>query len=402
MGSNHREREGDCKFGRGSCLRRRRCGPVARQCGAPRKHCLRARVVYCNRCVATDWTVFSCKGNRDYVSSQNVGQFYRFPAYSAGHRTCAVRQRPRGSARNPAPAKLSSTGCVSSPDFPLLLRRRRQRSSRRSTSARSSIPSCGLAAFAMRIRWRPSCSIPVTAVTTSGARMRGERRKRLRSTVALTARKRIAACRIQSRNDAINRCPAFAGRARAFCEWFAQAQFSSAFISIRAVAARHRKLSARAGRSAFQRDRGKPCVFCGHESAPTANAQDEQNIALRRRRSGRGAGAYFRFSIVAFITRAFMFCETSGFRACCLEGGFLSHRDEGRRIATPQYRRQLGLAIAQAVQNYDAAVKLSFVWRDTRGGDSEPASARTFDHRTVARRHHARSCRPPFSLNQRR
>jgi hypothetical protein len=39
-----------------------------------------------------------------------------------------------------------------------------------------------------------------------------------------------------------------------------------------------------------------------------------------------------------------------------LEGGFLSNRDEGRRIATPQYRRQLGLAIAQAVQNYDAAV----------------------------------------------
>ena len=38
------------------------------------------------------------------------------------------------------------------------------------------------------------------------------------------------------------------------------------------------------------------------------------------------------------------------------EGGFLSDPSEGQRIATAQYRQQLGTAIAQGVQNYNAAV----------------------------------------------
>jgi N-acetylmuramoyl-L-alanine amidase len=42
--------------------------------------------------------------------------------------------------------------------------------------------------------------------------------------------------------------------------------------------------------------------------------------------------------------------------AMLLEGGFLSNPAEGPRIATAQFRQQLGAAIAQGVQNYDAAV----------------------------------------------
>ena len=39
-----------------------------------------------------------------------------------------------------------------------------------------------------------------------------------------------------------------------------------------------------------------------------------------------------------------------------IEAGFLSHPAEGQRIATAQFRQQLGGAIAQGVQNYDGAV----------------------------------------------
>jgi N-acetylmuramoyl-L-alanine amidase len=39
-----------------------------------------------------------------------------------------------------------------------------------------------------------------------------------------------------------------------------------------------------------------------------------------------------------------------------LEGGFISSPAEGQRIATANYRQQLGTAIAQGVQNYNAAV----------------------------------------------
>ena len=42
--------------------------------------------------------------------------------------------------------------------------------------------------------------------------------------------------------------------------------------------------------------------------------------------------------------------------AVLLEGGFISDPAEGQRIATGHYRQQLGTAIAQGIQNYNAAV----------------------------------------------
>jgi N-acetylmuramoyl-L-alanine amidase len=56
--------------------------------------------------------------------------------------------------------------------------------------------------------------------------------------------------------------------------------------------------------------------------------------------------------------------------AVLVEGGFLSDPAEGQRIATAQYRQRLGVAIAQGVQNYDAAVNY-------RSGGATFAAART-------------------------
>jgi hypothetical protein len=39
-----------------------------------------------------------------------------------------------------------------------------------------------------------------------------------------------------------------------------------------------------------------------------------------------------------------------------LEAGFISDPAEGQRIATNYYRQRLGVAIAQGIQNYNAAV----------------------------------------------
>ena len=39
-----------------------------------------------------------------------------------------------------------------------------------------------------------------------------------------------------------------------------------------------------------------------------------------------------------------------------VEGGFISSASEGQRIATSNYRQRLGVAIAQGIQNYNAAV----------------------------------------------
>jgi hypothetical protein len=56
--------------------------------------------------------------------------------------------------------------------------------------------------------------------------------------------------------------------------------------------------------------------------------------------------------------------------AVLLEGGFLSDPAEGQRIATAQYRQRLGQAIAQGIQNYNAAVNY-------RSGGATFAAART-------------------------
>ena len=87
----------------------------------------------------------------------------------------------------------------------------------------------------------------------------------------------------------------------------------------------------------------------------TATAQDEQNIALAAAVQGAVLARISVFDRGVHHAR-FHVLRNIRIPGVLLEGGFLSHHEEGRRIATPQYRRQLGLAIAQAVQNYDAAV----------------------------------------------
>jgi N-acetylmuramoyl-L-alanine amidase len=42
--------------------------------------------------------------------------------------------------------------------------------------------------------------------------------------------------------------------------------------------------------------------------------------------------------------------------AVLIESGFLSHRDESKRIYDPKYRRQLAQAIVQGVQEYKRAI----------------------------------------------
>ncbi len=85
------------------------------------------------------------------------------------------------------------------------------------------------------------------------------------------------------------------------------------------------------------------------------NAQDEQNMALAAAIQGAALARLSVFDRGVHHAR-FHVLRNIKIPAVLLEGGFLSNPDEGRRIATPEYRRQMGLAIAQAVQNYDAAV----------------------------------------------
>jgi N-acetylmuramoyl-L-alanine amidase len=85
------------------------------------------------------------------------------------------------------------------------------------------------------------------------------------------------------------------------------------------------------------------------------NAQDSQNIALT---AAVHAAVLSRVSPFDRGVRHARFKVLRHIRipALLLEAGFLNDPAEGQRIGTAQYRQQLGIAIAQGVQNYNSAV----------------------------------------------
>jgi N-acetylmuramoyl-L-alanine amidase len=85
------------------------------------------------------------------------------------------------------------------------------------------------------------------------------------------------------------------------------------------------------------------------------NAQDEHNIALTA-----SIHAMVLSRLAAFdrgVKHArFHVLRDVKIPAVLVEGGFISNPSEGQRIATSYYRQRLGTAIAQGIQNYNAAV----------------------------------------------
>jgi N-acetylmuramoyl-L-alanine amidase len=93
----------------------------------------------------------------------------------------------------------------------------------------------------------------------------------------------------------------------------------------------------------------------GSDSRCAGNAVDGQNIALT---AAIHAAVLSKVSIFDRGVRHARFHVLRNIKipAVLLEGGFISDPAEGQRIATGHYRQQLGTAIAQGVQNYNAAV----------------------------------------------
>ncbi|MEY2479247.1 MAG: N-acetylmuramoyl-L-alanine amidase [Verrucomicrobiota bacterium] len=85
------------------------------------------------------------------------------------------------------------------------------------------------------------------------------------------------------------------------------------------------------------------------------NAHDGQNIALTAAVHAAVLSRLSAFDRGVKHAR-FHVLRNAKIPAVLFEGGFLSDPSEGQRIATAQYRQQLGVAIAQGVQNYNAAV----------------------------------------------
>ncbi|MEY2504144.1 MAG: N-acetylmuramoyl-L-alanine amidase [Verrucomicrobiota bacterium] len=85
------------------------------------------------------------------------------------------------------------------------------------------------------------------------------------------------------------------------------------------------------------------------------NAQDERNIALTASIHATVLSRLGAFDRGVKHARFHVLRDVK-IPAVLVEGGFISNPVEGERIATSYYRQRLGAAIAQGVQNYNAAV----------------------------------------------
>jgi N-acetylmuramoyl-L-alanine amidase len=96
-------------------------------------------------------------------------------------------------------------------------------------------------------------------------------------------------------------------------------------------------------------------VYSADTAWCSGNAQDEQNIALA---AAVHATVLSRLSLFDRGVKHSRFHVLRNVRvpAVLIECGFLSNMAEGQRIATSYYRQQVGTAIAQGIQNYDAAI----------------------------------------------
>ena len=302
---------------------------------------------------AEDWHVVR-PNNRPYVSFANVAQFYQFPEYTRVSRTVSLRSERRTIRAQAGTSELSINGVKFWTHFPLL-----------NGGNEEDLISVMDVSKIIEPVLRPSRILNSQKIDTvvldpghggfdNGASSSWGSEKNLTLDVALVARRELmrAGYRVEmtratdtyisleQRVNIANRFP------------------HAVFVSI------HFNSSAGGvGVETFAlAPEGVPSNMSSehHFSAAdvarhAGNAQDEHNIALTA-----SIHAMVLSRLAAFdrgVKHArFHVLRDVKIPAVLVEGGFISNPSEGQRIATSYYRQRLAAAIAQGIQNYNAAV----------------------------------------------
>lgn len=301
---------------------------------------------------ATDWNVVQQQG-RDYVSFANVAQFYQFPEFTRASRTVSLRGEHRAIRAQAGTSEMSINGVRFFTDFPLL------------TNAGEELVSAMDVSKIIEPVLRPSRiqnSQKVETVvldpghggTDSGASNRWGSEKAFTLDVALSAREQLvrAGFKVEMTRSGD------AGLALQERVDFANRFQNALFVSIHFNSA-----SGGAGLESYSLAPAGVPSNASTESHLSAvdlqtypgNSQDGQNIALT---AAIHASTLSRLGVYDRGVRHGRFHVLRDIKvpATLLECGFLSDPAEGQRIATAQYRQRLGAAIAQGIQNYNAAV----------------------------------------------
>ena len=315
--------------------------------------------------LAGDWTVIRQR-DRPYVTFANVAQFYHFSEYTRVNRTVSLRSERRVVRAQGGTSEYSINGVRFFACYPLL------------TSGDDDMISAMDISKIIEPVLRPSRIQGVQKIETvvldpghggidSGASSSWGTEKSLTLDVALAARKELVRAGYRVEMTRVNDAAVSLEERVSFANRFPRAVFVSIhFNSSTGGAGLESYALAPEG---VPSNASSEHHVSGTDGRCAGNAVDGQNIALT---AAIHAAVLSRFSIFDRGVRHARFHVLRNIKipAVLLEGGFISDPTEGQRIATGYYRQQLGTAIAQGVQNYNAAANY-------RAGVANFAVART-------------------------
>jgi N-acetylmuramoyl-L-alanine amidase len=312
--------------------------------------CLAASLC-CVAANAADWQVVKQQG-RDYVTFDSLAKFYQFAEYTHVNRTVSLRADRRGIRAQSGTSEIYINGVRFFTDYPIL--------SSNNEELISAVDVSKIVEPVLRPNKIKNTTKVETVVldpghggTDNGTSNQWGSEKQFALDVALAAREQLlrAGYKVEMTRSG-DTGVSLEDRVK-FANQFENAVFISIhFNSSNGGAGVESYALAPAGVVSNAAAEGLASADVQwHEG----NARDEQNIALA---AAVHATVLSRVSTFDRGVRHARFHVLRDVKipAVLLEGGFLSNLFEGQRVATPQHRQQLGIAIAQAVQNYDRAV----------------------------------------------
>jgi N-acetylmuramoyl-L-alanine amidase len=303
-------------------------------------------------CVADDWNVLR-PNNRPYVTVTNVAQFYQFPEYTRVGRTVSLRSERRTIRAQAGTSEISINGVRFFTHFPLL-----------NNNGEDLISVMDVSKIIEPVL-RPSRIQKAEKIETvvldpghggfdNGASSSWGNEKNFTLEVALAARKELMRAGFHVEMTRSNDVFVSLEQRVRIANRFPKAIFVSIHFnsSPGGIGVESFALAPEGVTSNMSSEHH---VSAADVARHAGNAQDEHNIALtasihamvlsRMAAFDRGV-KHARFHVLRDVK----------IPAVLVEGGFISSATEGQKISTGYYRQRLGTAIAQGIQNYNAAV----------------------------------------------
>ena len=302
---------------------------------------------------ADDWTVLR-PNNRPYVTFGNVAQFYQFPEYTRVSRTVSLRSERRTIRAQAGTSELSINGVRFFTHFPLLNNNGEDLISVMDVS-KIIEPVLRPSRIARSEKVDTVVLDPGHGGSDNGASSSWGSEKFFTIDVALAARRELirAGYRVEM-TRATDTAVSLEDRVN-FANRFPRAVFVSIHFNSSAGDATGVETYALAPEGVTSNMSSEHHVSAADVARHAGNVQDERNIALTASIHANVLSKLAAFDRGVRHARFHVLRDVK-IPAVLVEGGFISSAAEGERIATSYYRQQLAVAIAQGIQNYNAAV----------------------------------------------